>query len=89
MDALNCPENRSPPIDLPSGMHNNLIANQLSITEETVKSHVEHPVQLGATGPNPPLTIGVKRGYRTINPVRRGGIPAPVFGDSNRSRMLT
>ena len=71
-----------------AGNANKLIADKLSITEETVKGHVKNILsKLGANDRTHAVTIGLKRGIIELQPPRKRCIPTPVFGDSTALRF--
>ena len=71
-----------------AGNANKLIADKLSITEETVKgTRQEYPLETWRKRPNPRGHYRAETGnHRTVAP-RKRCIPAPVFGDSTGPRF--
>ena len=69
------------------GNANKLIADRLSITEETVKGHVKNILsKLGASDRTHAVTVALKRGIIDLYPPRkRGGHPAPDLECQNSS----
>src|ERR1700678_2469958 len=68
------------------GNANKLIADRLSITEETVKGHVKNILsKLGASDRTHAVTIALKRGIIDLYPPRKRAIHSPGFGVSNRT----
>jgi two-component system, NarL family, response regulator len=65
------------------GSANKLVADQLSITEETVKSHVKNILsKLGANDRTHAITIALKRGIIELQPPKSES-QTPGFGVSN------
>src|SRR5580704_3196539 len=67
------------------GNANKLIADRLSITEDTVKGHVKNILsKLGASDRTHAVTVALKRGIIELYPPRKRGGHPRGFGVSNR-----
>ena len=71
------------------GNANKLIADRLSITEETVKGHVKNMLsKLGANDRTHAVIVALKRGIIDLYPPQKRGGPPPRFGVSNRPERV-
>jgi DNA-binding CsgD family transcriptional regulator len=72
------------------GNANKQIADQLLITEETVKGHVKNILaKLSANDRTQAVTIGLKRGIIELQTPRKRGKPIPIFRVAMFSGFLT